>query len=212
MVEDPQLPFPSRSPPPRSTRPASAARDAAKYLFYNMGVGAVVHFLGDFSVFRGDQGLPVRVGELGRARSGSALAADDNACTAGGVDDLRGARRQPGLPRRRLHHRPRARVAEFRGRRARLGPVGPAADLLPRPAACRPSSAGRADEAGWAAPGQRCLALHRAADRRGRHARRRGYTLFRMRKNLVGGLGAAFAELKQGGSAPRTDRSAPSAT
>ena len=44
----------------------------------------------------------------------------------------------PGLPRRRLHHRPRARRAELRRRPAGVGPVRPAARLLPRAVAHRP--------------------------------------------------------------------------
>ena len=68
-----------------------------------------------------------------RASSASASTKDAKKVATGGVTTFARPRDQPGLPRRRLHHRPRARRAQLRRRPARLGPVRAAAGLLPRP-------------------------------------------------------------------------------
>ena len=90
--------------------------------------------------------------------------------------DVPGARHQPGLSRRRLHHRPRAGCAQLRRRPVGLGPVRAAADVPAwgRRSAPRPPPAGSRPTMRLGRPGSRRLEIHRASHRRGRNARRSG--------------------------------------
>ncbi len=105
--------------------------------------------------------------------SSSAWASWDAACCAwaGGHHQtpdrgrrfhLRGAQRQPGLHRRRLHHRTGTGGAEFLRQRDGVGSAGSAVDVLPGPAVAELPAGGR-HRRELAVPAERRLALHRAA-------------------------------------------------
>ena len=74
MVEDPELPFPESLAASEIHKAGQRGAQAAKYLFWNIGVGGVVYILGRFGLFSADTDLHVGVGSLGHSqvRLGSA--------------------------------------------------------------------------------------------------------------------------------------------
>jgi putative OPT family oligopeptide transporter len=67
MVEDPDLPFPESVAASEIHKAGQQGAKAAKILFANMGVGAVVFFLGAINLFAASRDFLLRVGELGKS-------------------------------------------------------------------------------------------------------------------------------------------------
>src|SRR5881296_4090383 len=65
MVEDPTLPFPESVAAGEIHKAGQRGSQAAKYLFYNMGFGGIVYFLGALKLFAVDFDRFVSVGSLG---------------------------------------------------------------------------------------------------------------------------------------------------
>src|ERR1700733_14033322 len=74
MVEDPELPFPESVAASEIHKAGRRGAEAAKFLFYNIGVGALIQILGEMQLFAPDKDFAVPVGELGKShvRLGSA--------------------------------------------------------------------------------------------------------------------------------------------
>src|ERR1700693_2041373 len=67
MVEDPELPFPESVAASEIHKAGQRGGEAAKYLFYNAGLGAVVYLLGVFQLFAADKDGLVSIGQLGKS-------------------------------------------------------------------------------------------------------------------------------------------------
>src|SRR6266581_8557483 len=65
MVEDPELPFPESLAASEIHKAGRRGAQAAKYLFWNIGIGGVVYILGKFGLFSADTDLHVGVGSVG---------------------------------------------------------------------------------------------------------------------------------------------------
>jgi putative OPT family oligopeptide transporter len=68
MVEDPELPFPESVAAAEIHKAGRRGADAAKYLFWNIGVGGLVYILGRFGLFAADKDIHFAVGSLGRSQ------------------------------------------------------------------------------------------------------------------------------------------------
>src|SRR3982074_1868302 len=68
MVEDPELPFPESVAASEIHKAGQRGAQAAKYLFWNIGVGGVVYLLGRFGLFAADQDFHPVVGTLGHSQ------------------------------------------------------------------------------------------------------------------------------------------------
>src|SRR5437660_5788293 len=68
MVEDPQLPFPESVAASEIHKAGQRGAQAAKYLFWNIGIGGVIYILGKFGLFAADTDLHVGVGSLGHTQ------------------------------------------------------------------------------------------------------------------------------------------------
>ena len=68
MVEDPELPFPESVAASEIHKAGQRGAEAAKYLFWNIGVGGVVYMLGRFGLFAADKDFQFGVGSLGRSQ------------------------------------------------------------------------------------------------------------------------------------------------
>jgi putative OPT family oligopeptide transporter len=68
MVEDPELPFPESLAASEIHKAGQRGAQAAKYLFWNIGIGGVVYMLGKFGLFAADQDMSVGVGSLGHSQ------------------------------------------------------------------------------------------------------------------------------------------------
>src|SRR3954466_12867239 len=67
MVEDPDLPFPESVAASEIHKAGQQGAKAAKILFANMGIGALVYFLGVVKLFNASNDFLMRVGDLGRS-------------------------------------------------------------------------------------------------------------------------------------------------
>src|SRR3989442_14512766 len=65
MVEDPELPFPESLAASEIHKAGRRGAQAAKYLFWNIGIGGVGYILGKFGLFSADTDLHVGVGSVG---------------------------------------------------------------------------------------------------------------------------------------------------
>src|SRR3954462_10361408 len=66
MVEDPELPFPESVAAAEIHKAGRRGAQAAKFLFWNIGVGGIVYILGRFGLFAADKDIHFAVGHLGR--------------------------------------------------------------------------------------------------------------------------------------------------
>src|SRR5260370_22556957 len=85
MVEDPTLPFPESVAAGEIHKAGQRGSQAAKYLFYNMGFGAVVYFLGALKLFAVDFDRFVSLGSLGASSIKLGAGANAPAIQTGGV-------------------------------------------------------------------------------------------------------------------------------
>ncbi|MGA2881220.1 MAG: oligopeptide transporter, OPT family [Bryobacteraceae bacterium] len=83
MVEDPELPFPESLAASEIHKAGRRGADAAKYLFYNLGLGALIQFLAEIQLFANDKDFLLHVGQLGK--SVVRLGSPRQALNAGGV-------------------------------------------------------------------------------------------------------------------------------
>src|SRR5450432_1655138 len=66
LVEDPSLPFPESVAASEIHKAGRRGSEAAKFLFYNIGLGAVIQFLGEIQLFAPDKNFLIPVGQLGK--------------------------------------------------------------------------------------------------------------------------------------------------
>src|ERR1700730_3800429 len=83
MVEDPELPFPESVAASEIHKAGRRGAEAAKFLFYNIGLGALIQILGEIQLFAVDKNFLLPVGQLGR--SIVRLGAPNRTLQAGGV-------------------------------------------------------------------------------------------------------------------------------
>jgi putative OPT family oligopeptide transporter len=85
MVEDPELPFPESVAAAEIHKAGRRGAQAAKYLFWNIGVGGVVYLLGRFGLFAADKDIHFTVGSLGRSQVRLGTTGSTNIIAAGGT-------------------------------------------------------------------------------------------------------------------------------
>src|ERR1700686_4787333 len=85
MVEDPELPFPESVAASEIHKAGRRGAEAAKYLFWNIGVGGLVYMLGRFGLFASDKDFYFAVGGLGRSQVRLGTAGNPNVLAAGGT-------------------------------------------------------------------------------------------------------------------------------
>src|SRR5271157_1357476 len=68
MVEDPKHPFPESVAASEIHKAGQRGAQAAKYLFWNIGVGGLVYILGSFGLFAAGKDFHFAVGNLGRSQ------------------------------------------------------------------------------------------------------------------------------------------------
>src|ERR1700682_2040576 len=67
MVEDPELPFPESVAASEIHKAGRRGAEAAKFLFYNIGLGALIQILGEIQLFAVDKNFLLPVGQLGKS-------------------------------------------------------------------------------------------------------------------------------------------------
>jgi putative OPT family oligopeptide transporter len=192
LVEDPDLPFPESVAAGEIHKAGQRGASAAKYLFYNMGIGAVVYFLGIIQLFAADKDFLVRIGQLGR--SSVKLGGSGNALAAGGTSMVSAPNVSPALVGVGYVIGPELAALNFAGGVLSWGLLIPMLlfFLGPQIQGFLPAGAG---EAGWA---DQATAIWRFIVRPiavGTMIVGAAYTLFRMRNNIFGGLKRAVKEI-----------------
>src|ERR1700724_2138908 len=95
MVEDPDLPFPESLAASEIHKAGQRGAEAAKYLFWHIGVGGVVYLLGKFGLFAGDTDLHVGVGSLGHSQVRLGTAGSTKVLATGGTTGFPAPSRSP---------------------------------------------------------------------------------------------------------------------
>src|SRR3954466_13319347 len=85
MVEDPELPFPESVAASEVHKAGQGTAKTAKYLFYNIAIGAIVFLGGQFGVYAPDQNFFFNVGSLGHSTLRLGAIGSTNVLPAGGV-------------------------------------------------------------------------------------------------------------------------------
>jgi putative OPT family oligopeptide transporter len=209
MVEDPELPFPESVAAAEIHKAGQAGSRAAKYLFYNIGFGAAVYLGGVFNLFAPDRDFFFRVGQLGSSTLRLGPIGSTQVLTAGGVSSCAAPTVSPAFIGVGYIIGPELAALNFSGSVVAWGLLIPLLIFFMGPQLQTYLPPGAKDE-DW-------LALANAVWRFivrpvavGSMMVGTCYTLFRMRKNLIAGLGKAFAELRGGAPAAeslsRTER------
>jgi putative OPT family oligopeptide transporter len=204
MVEDRELPFPESVAASEIHKAGQHGAHGAKYLFWNMGFGAVVYLLGTFQLFDTDRNFFASLGGVGgRLRLGAA--ATSPALTVGGVTRYSGPTVSPAYIGVGYIIGPELACLNFSGSVLAWGLliplliyfVGPQLRTFLPPDAAADTWSGLA-EGVW-----RFIVRPIAV---GGMLFGSIYTLFRMRKALFSGIGRAFAELKGSVNPETVDR------
>src|SRR3954451_5863129 len=85
MVEDPELPFPESLAASEIHKAGQRGAQAAKYLFWNIGLGGIVYILGKFGLFAADQDINIGVGTLGHSQVRLGAVGSTRTIAAGGT-------------------------------------------------------------------------------------------------------------------------------
>ncbi len=197
MVEDRTLVFPESVAAAEIHKAGQRGAGAAKFLFYAMGFGALVQLLGAFKLFAAEHYVVLKIGELGRSLVRLGPQAESNAVAAGGMSQFSAPAVSPAYIGVGYIIGPQVASMNFAGGVLAWGLLVPLLMyfLGPQLKEFVPAGADAATMAGQAGLIWRFIVRPLAV---GGMLVGAGYTLFRMRKNLFGGLSRALAELKAG--------------
>jgi putative OPT family oligopeptide transporter len=202
MVEDAELPFPESVAAAEIHKAGQSGGTAARFLFYNMGVGAVTYILGVFRLFAADRDFLIPIGQLGRSSVRLGPVGSTQAVGAGGFSTFSAPSVSPAYLGVGYIIGPKLAALNFSGGVLAWGLLVPLLIFFmgPQLQAFLPTEAGEAGWEGLAGAVWRYIVRPIAV---GGMLVGAAYTLFRMRKNLSVGLGRAFSELR--GATPSLD-------
>src|SRR5579872_300472 len=209
MVEDPELPFPESLAASEVHKAGQAGAQAAKYLFYNIAIGAVVFLGGQFGVYAPDNNFFFHVGTLGRSTLRLGPQGSTQVIGAGGISSVAGPTVSPAFIGVGYIIGPELAALNFSGSVVAWGLLIPLLIFFtgPQLGAFLPAGAKPDDWLGLANSVWRFIVRPIAV---GSMMVGTCYTLFRMRKNLIAGLVKAFSEIRGGApnleSVGRTER------
>ena len=198
MVEDPELPFPESTAAAEIHKAGQAGARAAKFLFWNMGFGAIIQLLGDFSAFARDKEFLMGIGEAGRATLRLGAPGSTNLLNTGGTTLMAAPTVSPAYIGVGYIIGPRLASLNFAGGVFAWGLLIPLFIYFLGPQINQfiPPGAG---EQGWSAQANAVWRYIVRPIAVGGMLVGAAYTLFRMRASLSAGIGRAFAEIRQGG-------------
>jgi putative OPT family oligopeptide transporter len=97
MVEDPELPFPESVAAAEIHKAGRRGAQAAKYLFWNIGIGGLVYLVGAFGLFAVDKTFQFAVGSLGRSQVRLGAAGSPTVVAVGGASTVAAPSVSPAL-------------------------------------------------------------------------------------------------------------------
>src|SRR5881227_1929701 len=195
MVEDPELPFPESVAASEIHKAGQRGAQAAKYLFWNIGVGGVVYMLGRFGLFSSDKDIHFSVGSLGRSQVRLGAAGSSNVLAAGGASTFAAPSVSPAYLGVGYIIGLKLASIQFAGGVLAWGLIVPLMIFLMGPALRQYLPANTPDDwAGMAVAIWRFIVRPIAV---GGMLVGAANTLIGMRKSLTIGLGRAFADLRK---------------
>jgi len=209
LVEDPTLPFPESVAASEIHKAGRRGAEAARYLFWNIGVGAAVQLLGAMQLFAVDKSFFVRIGEAGKSFVRLGPAGSRNVVNAGAISTFDAPTVSPAYMGVGYVIGPTLAALQFSGGLLAWGVLVPLFMFLlgPRLQEFLPAGAGADGWANEAAAVWRYIVRPIAV---GGMMVGAAYTLFRMGSNLTSSLGRALTELRHGAppleSMARTER------
>src|SRR5437588_3240336 len=195
MVEDPELPFPESVAASEIHKAGQRGAQAAKYLFWNIGVGGVVYMLGRFGLFASDQDLHFAVGSLGRSQVRLGAAGSTNVVAAGGTSMMAAPSVSPAYLGVGYIIGLRLASIQFAGGVLAWGLLVPLMIFFLGPRLKDFLPADTPDN--WAAIAAAVWRFIVRPIAVGGMLVGAAYTLYKMRASLTQGLGKAFSELRQ---------------
>ncbi|MEY2414386.1 MAG: hypothetical protein QOD84_2992 [Acidobacteriaceae bacterium] len=195
MVEDPELPFPESVAASEIHKAGQRGAKAAKYLFWNIGIGGVVYMLGRFGLFAADKDIHFAVGNLGHSQVRLGTTAGANVVAAGGTSTFAAPSVSPAYLGVGYIIGLRLASIQFAGGVLAWGLLVPLLIFFMGPQLRQYLPAGTGDD--WATM---AIAVWRFIVRPiavGGMLVGAAYTLFKMRKSLTQGLGKALSDLRQ---------------
>jgi putative OPT family oligopeptide transporter len=195
MVEDPDLPFPESVAASEIHKAGQSSAEAAKYLFWNVGVGGLVYILGSFGLFAADRNFNFSVGSLGRSQVRLGTLGTTNVLNAGGSSLVAAPSVSPAYLGVGYIIGLRLASLQFAGGVVAWGLMVPLIMFLMGPRIRDFIPAGTpGDWATMAAAVGRYIVRPIAV---GGMLVGAAYTLYKMRNSLTSGLSRAFSDLRQ---------------
>jgi putative OPT family oligopeptide transporter len=195
MVEDPELPFPESVAAAAIHKAGQRGAQAAKYLFWNIGVGGVVFMLGRFGLFAADKDFFFGVGSLGRSQVRLGSAGSTHIVPAGGTTMVSAPSVSPAYLGVGYIIGIRLASIQFSGGVLAWGLMVPLLMFFLGPQLKQYLPADTPDN--WAALAAAVWRFIVRPIAVGGMLVGAAYTLFRMRESLTAGLGRAFSDLRQ---------------
>ena len=209
LVEDPTLPFPESVAASEIHKAGQQGAQAAKYLFWNLGLGAIVQILGEMQLYAVDKSFFVKIGELGKSFVRLGPRATTNVIPTGAITSIDAPTVSPAYMGVGYVIGPSLAALQFSGGVLAWGVLVPLFMyfLGPQLQQFLPPGAKEDDWAANAAAVWRYIVRPIAV---GGMLVGSAYTLIRMGKNLTSSLGRALSEVRHGAppleSMKRTER------
>ena len=195
MVEDPELPFPESVAASEIHKAGQRGAEAAKFLFYNIGIGGVIYLLGRFQLFASDMDIAFPIGALGRSRVRLGPAGTTNIISAGGGSAVAAPSVSPAYMGVGYIIGLRLAALQFSGGVIAWGLLVPLIIFLLGPDLQKFLPAGSGDN--WTAVAASVWRFIVRPIAVGGMLVGAAYTLFKMRANLGSGISRALKELRQ---------------
>jgi putative OPT family oligopeptide transporter len=195
MVEDPELPFPESVAAAAIHKAGQRGAEAAKYLFWNIGVGGVVFMLGRFGLFASDKDFFFTVGNLGRSQVRLGAAGSTRILPTGGTTMVSAPSVSPAYLGVGYIIGLRLAAIQFSGGVLAWGLMVPLLMFFLGPQLKQYLPADTPDN--WAALAAAVWRFIVRPIAVGGMLVGAAYTLYRMRESLTAGLKKAFSDLRQ---------------
>ncbi|HMF74769.1 MAG TPA: oligopeptide transporter, OPT family [Bryobacteraceae bacterium] len=196
MVVDPDLPFPESVAASEIHKAGQRGAEAAKFLFWNIGVGGFIFLMGRFGLFAADAEFPVQIGQLGSSHVRLGGADSNRILQAGGISSFPAPSVSPAYLGVGYIIGPRLAGLQFAGGVLAWGFLVPLLIyfLGPQLHAFLPADAPQSSWSDLAGAVWRYVIRPIAV---GSMVVGAGYTLFKMRTSLAVGLKRTVSEMRQ---------------
>jgi putative OPT family oligopeptide transporter len=209
MVEDKELPFPESVAASEIHKAGQRGAEAAKFLFWNIGIGGFLFLLGRLGFFAADADFPLPVGEIGRSHVRLGGATTTNVLQTGGMSSVAGPSVSPAYLGVGYIIGIKLAAIEFSGGVLAWGVMVPLLMYFMGPRLHEFFPAGAMNDSWTSMAGAVWKYIVRPVAV-GAMLVGAAYTLFGMRTSLAAGLKRAVTDLKQASGAPvaenRTER------